>query len=168
MSDRDDVVTLENHIGGVAVPPASGIYLDDLEPATGQPIARIPRSDATDVASAVGAARDAYDEGWRHTSVIERAALLDRVADLIEDRIEELAELESRDTGKPVWLARQVDIPRAVSNFRFFAGAVRHDETACHEMAGALNYTLRRPLGVAALITPWNLPIYLLSWKAGT
>ncbi|HCP48293.1 MAG TPA: 2-hydroxymuconic semialdehyde dehydrogenase, partial [Deltaproteobacteria bacterium] len=77
----------------------------------------------------------------------------------------ELVELESRDTGKPVSLARAVDIPRAVSNFRFFAGAVRHQETGCHPMDGAINYTLRKPLGVAALITPWNLPLYLLSWK---
>jgi aminomuconate-semialdehyde/2-hydroxymuconate-6-semialdehyde dehydrogenase len=79
--------------------------------------------------------------------------------------LDELAVLESRDTGKPISVARTVDIPRAVANFRFFAGAVRHDETGFHPMAGALNYTIRRPVGVAALITPWNLPLYLLTWK---
>jgi aminomuconate-semialdehyde/2-hydroxymuconate-6-semialdehyde dehydrogenase len=88
------------------------------------------------------------------------------IAARIRARASELAQLESLDTGKPVTLAQTVDIPRAIANFEFFAGAVRHDETACHEMPGALNYTLRRPLGVVGLITPWNLPLYLLTWKA--
>ena len=96
---------------------------------------------------------------------MDRAALLDRVADRLERHLDTLAAMESQDTGKPISLARSIDIPRAVSNFRFFAGAIRHDRTDCHEMAGALNYTIRRPLGVVALISPWNLPLYLLSWK---
>jgi aminomuconate-semialdehyde/2-hydroxymuconate-6-semialdehyde dehydrogenase len=157
--------TLASFVHGQSVPPASGEYLDDVAPATGRSIARVPRSGKEDVDRAVDAARAALP-AWSQSSAESRAALCDAVADEIERRSEELAELESLDTGKPLRLARTVDIPRAVANFRFFAGAVRHDRTDCHEMLGALSYTLRRPLGTVALITPWNLPLYLLSWKA--
>ncbi len=157
---------LSNLIGGAFVPAASGELLDDVNPATGEVIARIPRSRKADVDAAVNAARTALP-AWRKTPAAERAALLDTIAGRLEAEAETLAALESRDTGKPLALARSMDIARAVLNFRFFAGALRHDETGCHAMdgAGALNYTLRAPLGVAALVTPWNLPIYLLSWK---
>lgn len=154
------VRTLSNYIGGEFVAPRSGQFLDDFNPATGARIARVPRSGAADVAAAVAAAR-----ALAPSSGAQRAELLERIAAGIEQRAEELAQLESQDTGKPIALARGVDIPRAILNFRFFAGAIRHDRTDCHEMAGALNYTLRRPLGVVGLITPWNLPLYLLSWK---
>ncbi len=154
-----------NLIGGKHIPAQSGGYLDDIGPATGQTIAQIPDSDAGDVDAAVAAARSAMAGSWGRSAAAERADLCDAIADGIEARSEELAELESLDTGKPVWLARSVDIPRAISNFRFFAGAVRHDATAMHEMVDAINYTQRRPLGVVGLITPWNLPLYLLSWK---
>jgi len=154
-----------NLIGGERVAAQSGQLIDDIGPATNEVIARIPDSDAPDVDAAVKAAKAALAGNWGSSSVAERADLCDAIADRIESRLDELAELESRDTGKPVWLARSVDIPRAVSNFRFFAGAVRHDATAMHEMADAINYTVRRPLGVVGLITPWNLPLYLLSWK---
>ena len=97
--------------------------------------------------------------------MVERADVLDAIANKIEERLEEFALAESLDTGKPLSLARTVDIPRAIANFRFFAGAVRHDETGCHHMAQAINYTCRKPIGVVGLITPWNLPLYLLSWK---
>jgi aminomuconate-semialdehyde/2-hydroxymuconate-6-semialdehyde dehydrogenase len=157
---------LSNFIGGRFVPPAGGQYIDDIGPATGGVIARVPRSDGRDVDAAVAAAQRAFQSGWARSGVAERAELCDEIARRIESRAAELARLESLDTGKPLRLARSVDIPRAILNFRFFAGAVRHDETRCQEMDGALNYTLRRPLGVAALITPWNLPLYLLSWKA--
>ncbi len=156
---------LAQFIGGRFVPPAGGAYLDDIAPATGAVVARVPRGDARDVEAAVAAARAAFP-GWSGRSVGERAAILDAVAARIEARADELAALESLDTGKPVQLARSVDIPRAVLNFRFFAGAVRHDSTGCHEMPGAINYTLRRPVGIAGLVTPWNLPLYLLTWKA--
>lgn len=156
--------TLSNFIGGAFIPPASSAYLDDVAPATAEVIARIPRSTAGDVDAAVSAARKAF-ETWSKTPVGERADLLDAVASRLAARADELAGLESLDTGKPITIARTVDIPRAILNFRFFAGAVRHDETRCHAMDGALNYTLRTPLGVVALVTPWNLPIYLLSWK---
>ena len=157
--------TLSNFVGGSFAPAADGRTLDDLAPATGEVIARIPRSSAVDVDAAVAAARAALP-AWRRTSVAARADLLDAVARRIGERAEELAELESLDTGKSIRTARTVDIPRTALNFRFFAGAARHDETGCHSMEGALNYTLRAPLGVVALVTPWNLPAYLLSWKA--
>lgn len=157
--------TLGQYIGGESVAPAGGEYLDDVNPATGQVIARVPRGNAEDVAQAAAAATAAMAGGWGKTSPLERADLLDRVADLIEARLEAFARLESEDTGKPVSLARTVDIPRAIANFRFFAGAVRHDRGEFHPMPGALNYTLKQPVGVVGLITPWNLPLYLLTWK---
>jgi aminomuconate-semialdehyde/2-hydroxymuconate-6-semialdehyde dehydrogenase len=157
---------LSQYIDGRFVPAASGEVLDDVGPATGQVIARLPRGTAADVDAAVKAARRAFRDGWSHTTTAERADLCESIAARLHERAEELAQLESLDTGKPVALARSMDIARAVLNFKFFAGAVRHAATACHEMPGALNYTLRRPLGVVGLITPWNLPLYLLSWKA--
>jgi aminomuconate-semialdehyde/2-hydroxymuconate-6-semialdehyde dehydrogenase len=156
---------ITHHIGGGAVAAASGESFADVAPATGETIANVARGDAEDVDDAVRAARSALDGPWGRTSPAERADLLDAAADEIERRAGELAELESLDTGKPVSLASRVDIPRAVANFRFFAGAVRHDETGCHRMADAINYTIRKPLGVVGLISPWNLPLYLLTWK---
>ena len=156
---------LTNFVMGKSIAPVGDEYLDDVNPATGEVIAKVPRSKGADVDFAVMAAGRAFAT-WSQTSMAERADLLEAVASRIAKRSEELAELESRDTGKPIHVARTVDIPRAVANFRFFAGAVRHDQTACHAMDGALNYTLRAPVGVVALVTPWNLPIYLLSWKA--
>ncbi len=159
-------MTLIPHvIGGEDVPSVDGAVFEDRAPATDEPIATVARGGAADVDRAVAAARAALAGPWGSSTVAERADLLDAIADGIEARFEELAELESRDTGKPVGLAQAVDIPRAVANFRFFAGAVRHDETGCHPMPGALNYTIRKPLGVVGLITPWNLPLYLLTWK---
>jgi aminomuconate-semialdehyde/2-hydroxymuconate-6-semialdehyde dehydrogenase len=158
------MLTVHNHIDGRDAPTADA--LDDLEPATGRVLARIPRSTPSDVDAAVAAARAAAP-GWAATSTEARAALLDRLAAALEARADELAALESRDSGKPVALARRMDLARAVANLRFFAGAARHQETGCHESATALNYTLRRPVGVVGLITPWNLPLYLLTWKVG-
>ena len=154
-----------NYIGGRFMAAQGGGLLDDIGPATGRVIARIPRSGAADVDLAVAAARGALDGAWGRTSTAERADLLDAIADVLLSRADEAASLESLDQGKPVSLARSMDVDRAIANFRFFAGAVRHDETGFHEMAGALNYTLRRPLGVVGLISPWNLPLYLLTWK---
>ncbi len=170
---ESDARVLGNWIGGEPVPPKDGRLLEDVDPATGQVAARIPQSSAQDVDAAVAAAEAAFvDPAWANAGTETRARLLDAIADRIEGRLEELALLESLDTGKPVRLARTVDIPRAVANFRFFAGAIRHERSDLHAMhggpagaAGALNYTLRRPLGVVGLITPWNLPLYLLTWK---
>ncbi|HXG57713.1 MAG TPA: aldehyde dehydrogenase [Thermoanaerobaculia bacterium] len=160
-----EALCLANFIGGRFVAPKGAAYIDDIDPATEEVMARVPDSDATDVDAAVGAARLAFPS-WSRTPAAERSRLLLRLADRIEENLEELARLESRDTGKPLSLARRLDIPRAVANFRFFATAILHDATEAHATDGAaLNYTLRQPLGVAGLISPWNLPLYLLTWK---
>jgi len=154
-----------HYIDGRFTAPATGQFFDNPNPATGAIHARVARGSAADIDAAVAAAKRALAGPWGNTSTRERADYVDAIADAIEARMDELVELESADTGKPVGLARSVDIPRAVSNFRFFAGAVRHSENGCHPMDGALNYTVRRPVGVMGLITPWNLPLYLLTWK---
>jgi aminomuconate-semialdehyde/2-hydroxymuconate-6-semialdehyde dehydrogenase len=156
---------LQNYAGGAWYDAASGATLENVSPATGEITATIPSSGPEDVDRAVGAAREALAGPWGRSTAAERADLLEAVAERITSRADELAALESLDTGKPVTLARNMDIARAIANFRFFAGAVRHDRTGAHEMSDALNYTLRRPLGVVGLVTPWNLPLYLLSWK---
>jgi aminomuconate-semialdehyde/2-hydroxymuconate-6-semialdehyde dehydrogenase len=169
------MLTLANFIGGKNVPPASGQYLDNFEPATGAPFARIPDSDAADIDAAVKSAAAAFP-AWSATSGAERSRILLKLADLIDSNLDRLAEAESRDTGKPISLARSVDIPRSASNFRYFATAILHTTGEFHELDGggvpaaqggthALNYTLRKPRGVAGLISPWNLPLYLLTWK---
>jgi aminomuconate-semialdehyde/2-hydroxymuconate-6-semialdehyde dehydrogenase len=156
---------LTNDIGGTPAAPAGGRYLERVDPATGEPAIEVPDSDADDVAAAAKAAERAFPE-WAATPAAERSRILVRLADLIERDLDGLARLESRDTGKPIALARTMDIPRAAQNFRFFATAILHTATETHMLDRvALNYTLRRPRGVAGLISPWNLPLYLLSWK---
>ncbi len=157
--------TIGNFINGRFAGPRANGFLDDLNPATGEVIARIPDSDAADVADAVTAAGAAFD-GWRKTPATERSRLLLRLADLIEKNLDDLAHLESVDSGKTLSLAKRLDIPRAVANFRFFGTAILHQNSEAHVTDDvALNYTLRHPMGVAGLISPWNLPLYLLSWK---
>jgi aminomuconate-semialdehyde/2-hydroxymuconate-6-semialdehyde dehydrogenase len=156
---------LANFINGEFVAPASGAYLDDINPSTGHVLAAIPDSDATDVDAAVRAARRAFRD-WSETSATDRSRVMLKLADLIERNLDELARMEACDNGKPVSLAKTLDIPRAVANFRFFATAILHETSAAHLTdRAALNYTLRQPLGVVGLIAPWNLPLYLLSWK---
>jgi aminomuconate-semialdehyde/2-hydroxymuconate-6-semialdehyde dehydrogenase len=156
---------LANYIGGKFVAPRSRRYFDDINPATEKKIAEVPDSNEADVDAAVGAARNAFPE-WSRTKTSERSELLNAIADVLQDNFEELARLESCDNGKPIGLARKLDIPRAIANFRFFAGAILHDSSEAHMTdSSALNYTLRQPLGVVGLISPWNLPLYLLSWK---
>jgi len=156
---------LTHWIAGAAADAADGRTFDDVNPATAEVLAQVPRGNADDVHAAVQAARMAMDGPWGRSSVEERAGILEAAAAAIERRTDELAEMESHDTGKPLAQARKIDIPRAVANLRFFAGAVRHDETGFYPMPGAFNYTLRKPVGVVGLITPWNLPLYLLTWK---
>ena len=152
-------------IGGDFEEPASGAYFDDVDPAVGKAYARVADGDERDVERAVAAAKAAAP-GWAATPAAERSRLLLAIAAGIERDLEGLARAESLDTGKPVALARAVDIPRAVSNFRFFATAILHTQSELHATdSTAINYTLRRPLGVVACISPWNLPLYLLSWK---
>lgn len=155
----------QNYLNGRLVPPTTGRYLPNVEPATGQVYAQIPDSDATDVAQAVAAAEAALP-AWRALPAEERGRLLVRIAELIEQNLEPLAQAESQDNGKPVSLARTVDIPRAASNFAFFGTAAQHFASETHFQEGvALNYTVRHPLGVVGCISPWNLPLYLFTWK---
>ena len=156
---------IRNFIDGQFVEPTGGKYLDNIEPATGKPYAQVPDSDERDVELAVAAADKAFP-AWSKTSTADRSRFLLKIADLIERDLEKLARAESIDTGKPLSLARSLDIPRAASNFRFFATAILHTENEAHVTDGiAFNYTLRQPRGIAGLISPWNLPLYLLSWK---
>jgi aminomuconate-semialdehyde/2-hydroxymuconate-6-semialdehyde dehydrogenase len=159
------MITLRNYIGGTFSAPANGCYLDNIEPATGEVYSLIPDSGTEDVARAVEAAKKAYPT-WSTLTAAERSKHLLAVAHRIEERMDELAAAESRDNGKPLKLARTVDIPRARDNFAFYATAILHDWSETHDMgAHGFNYTLRRPIGVAACISPWNLPLYLFSWK---
>ena len=159
------LLTLGNLIDGRIVAPARGAYLDVFEPATGAVFARCPDSDIADVDAAVAAAKRAAP-GWAATPAEERARLLSRLADLVERDLDAFARLESRDAGKTVKLAKALDIPRAVSNLRFFAAAITQWPSEAHPMEDrALNYTLRQPLGVVTCISPWNLPLYLFTWK---
>src|SRR5690242_9190855 len=159
-----ETITLANLIDGKLGTPAGGDYLDVFEPATGNVYARCPDSDARDVETAVAAAGLAAP-AWAALSNGERARHLHRLADAIEAKLDELARQESRDSGKPVKLARSVDIPRAVANLRFFAEAITQWPGEAHVDARAFNYTLRQPLGVVGCISPWNLPLYLFTWK---
>jgi aminomuconate-semialdehyde/2-hydroxymuconate-6-semialdehyde dehydrogenase len=160
-----DILRLANLIGGQMQPPLGGRHLDVFEPATGAVFAHCPDSDASDVEVAVAAAKRAAP-AWAATPADERARFLNRLADLVERDLDALAALESRDAGKTVKLATALDIPRAVSNLRFFAAAITQWPSEAHPMDGiALNYTLRQPLGAVACISPWNLPLYLFTWK---
>lgn len=162
---QKDLVQILNFIDGQFVEPAGGKYLDNIEPATGKPYSQVSDSDSRDVELAVTAADKAFP-AWSGTTAAERSRILLRIADLIERDLQKLARAESIDTGKPITLARTLDIPRAASNFRFFATAILHTESEAHITDNvAFNYTLRQPRGIAGLISPWNLPLYLLSWK---
>ncbi len=156
---------LKNYINGELVEPVSKKYLDNYEPATGEVYSFIPDSDERDVQSAFDSAKNAF-ETWSKTSLENRMLILMKVADGIEKRMDEFVAAESKDNGKPQKLARAVDIPRAVSNFRFYASATQHFASESHHMPGVgINYTLRHPIGVVGCISPWNLPLYLFSWK---
>lgn len=156
---------LYNYIGGELLPPVGGQWIDNIEPATGLPYSQIPDSDERDVALAVEAAVEAFPS-WSGMSIDGRSAILHRIADLIEARLEEFARAETIDNGKPISLSRSIDIPRGSANFRYFAQAITQFHSETYDMgARGFNYVLRRPLGVAGCISPWNLPLYLFSWK---
>ncbi len=163
---------LLNLIDGRAVPAAAGAWLDVIDPARGEPCARVPAGDADDVDAAVSAAARAFP-AWSGLPAAERSRALLRLADLVEARMERFAEVESIDAGKPIAATRAADIPRSIGNLRFFATAILHTHSEMHETdmpsfgppAHALNYTLRRARGVAGLITPWNFPLHLFTWK---
>ena len=158
------MLTLTHSIGGEARPAASGRTLPVYEPATGAQYAACPAGDADDVDAAVQAAESAFP-AWSALPASERARWMERLADALEQRREDFARAESRDAGKPLALAREVEIPRAVANLRFFAAAATQFASESHHGQAGLNYTLRQPLGVVGCISPWNLPLYLLTWK---
>lgn len=159
------MIYLKNYINGELIEPTKKQYLENIDPATGTVFSMIPDSDADDVQLAVNAAKEAED-AWGNMHYERRAQYIEAIARGIEARMEEFVAAESLDNGKPLNLARRVDIPRAVSNFRFFATAIQQSSTETHFMEGVgVNYTLRRPIGVVACISPWNLPLYLFSWK---
>lgn len=159
------MIYIKNYIGGSLCEPIDGSYFDNYEPATGQVYAQIPESSEKDVEQAVAAAEKAFPH-WSTLSGLQRSKYLRRISQRIEERLEELALAESRDNGKPLKLAKTVDIPRAIDNFHFFATAAEHVSSESHYMENtAINYTLRRPIGIVGCISPWNLPLYLFTWK---
>jgi len=156
---------LANFISGAYQAPVNDNYLDNIEPATGKLYGKIPDSDSADIEQAVQAAEQAMP-AWQAMPLEQRADILFAIAKGIEENLEQLARFESIDNGKPLSLARTVDIPRAASNFKFFAHACSQFASESHAMAStAVNYTLRQPLGIVGCISPWNLPLYLFTWK---
>lgn len=159
-------MNIKNYINGKFVSPISGNYIDNYNPSNGEVYGQIPNSDKKDVEKAFQAAKDAFPS-WSKTTIEERSKILSRIADLIEEKLNVLAKAESKDNGKPISLAKAIDIPRASSNFRYFANAITQFSSEAHESIGlnAINYTLRQPIGVVGCISPWNLPLYLFTWK---
>ena len=159
------MIYLENYIDGELQPPINESYLDNYNPSKGAVYSQIPDSNKSDVQAAVAAAKSAF-KSWSEKPKEERSKILVRLADLIAENLESLAEAESIDNGKPLSLAKKVDIPRAASNIRFYATAILHYASEAHSMEGnGINYTLRKPIGVVGCISPWNLPLYLFTWK---
>ncbi|HRE64930.1 MAG TPA: aldehyde dehydrogenase [Ferruginibacter sp.] len=156
---------LENFIGGNFIGPLSGQFIDNINPATGEVYGLIPNSNQKDIDLAVNFAQKAFNE-WSVTSSEKRFQILNKIADLIDEHSNELALAETNDNGKPLWLSKKVDIYRAAANFRFFATGIMHFAAESHSMENkAVNYTLRQPIGIVGCISPWNLPLYLFTWK---
>jgi aminomuconate-semialdehyde/2-hydroxymuconate-6-semialdehyde dehydrogenase len=162
--EGDDELNLRNYISGEFIEPETGEWLENFSPATGEIIALVPKSGQNDINMAVESAIQALPS-WSALTNVDRANWLDKIADKLETKYEEIAKLESKDTGKPISLAREVDAYRSVKNFRFFANMIRNLNDESYEMEDATNRVIYKPVGVGALITPWNLPLYLLSWK---
>ena len=155
---------LRNYIGGKFSNSENYDWIKSYNPANGLEICEIERSNSKDVDNAIRAAKEALPE-WSSKTFKERSNWLIKIANGLESRIEEIANLESMDTGKPITIAKEVDAKRSVLNFKFFAGIISEIENQVFEMEDATNIVVRKPVGVGALITPWNLPLYLLSWK---
>ena len=156
------MIQVQNYINGEFTTTKDTI--DDINPATGEIIAKIPKSGSKEVSNAVDAA-DMARVSWSELSSEKRADWLDKIADALESKSDDIASLESQDTGKPIALAKAVDASRSVANFRFFAQFSRDFSVENFEMDDAMNHVVLKPVGIAGLITPWNLPLYLLSWK---
>src|SRR5579872_1100491 len=154
-----------NYINGKLVEPHSGRFIDNFNPSEGKVYSVISDSDNADVEDAVKAASHAFAK-WSTTSTEERMKILLKLADLIDRDLDKLSLAESIDNGKTVKLARALDIPRASANIRFYATAAMHFASEAHVNDGdSVNYTTRFPIGVVGCISPWNLPLYLFTWK---
>ena len=157
---------IQNLINGNFHNPVQNEWLDNYCPASGEVYGQLPNSSKEDVENAFIAAQSAFPS-WSQTTLEERSRILIKISELLEANLLRFAEAESKDNGKPISLAKAVDIPRAASNFRFFGNAITQFSSESHESIGeqAINYTLRQPIGVVACISPWNLPLYLFTWK---
>lgn len=160
----DPSFNLLNFINGNFIKPIDGYYVESMNPSTGTPLYKLPDSRLSDVESAVIAAKNAL-KTWSKTTIAERSRILFKIADLIEEDLHRFAEAESKDQGKTLKQAMMVEIPRAIQNFRYFAGAVNHLNDHSSAMNECQSFTIRSPIGVVGLISPWNLPLYLLTWK---
>lgn len=161
----ENMDSIQNFIDGTYVDPVEGGYLDNYEPSKGVVYGKIPASTEKDLNHAVKAAEHAFD-AWSKLPISKRSRMLLKLADLIEENLEDFARAESRDSGKPLALARKVDIPRAAANFRFYGSAIVNFSSESYVSEGLMvNYTRRAPIGIVGCISPWNLPIYLFSWK---
>lgn len=159
------MIHIENYINGQLIKPTLNQYIDNVDPSRGEVYSQIPSSTKEDVELAVNASKKAF-KTWSNMPKEMRSNIMLKVADIIEERMDEFAAAESLDNGKPLSLAKAVDIPRAVSNFKFFATAILHYASESHYMEGlGVNYTVRKPIGVVGCISPWNLPLYLFTWK---
>jgi len=154
-----------NYINGKLIEPVSNKWLENYNPAIGTVYSLIPDSTKEDVENAQKAAFNSFHK-WSKSSIKERSTVLQKIAELIIERQDDLAMAESIDNGKPLAVAKKVDIPRAATNMSFFASAILHENSESHHMSNvAINYTLRKPIGVVGCISPWNLPLYLFTWK---
>jgi len=162
MSLQDNKIL--NFIGGKLLEPVNGDYFDNIEPATGKAYALIPDSDQQDLEQAIQAANQAFP-AWRDTPAEKRAQMMNKLAELIEARLDEFVAAESKDNGKPESLAASVDIPRGAANFRAFAKMATNFSGERYQKAHSDSYVLRTPIGVVAVISPWNLPLLLFTWK---
>ncbi|MFK8045352.1 MAG: aldehyde dehydrogenase [Crocinitomicaceae bacterium] len=159
------MIQIQNYIDGKLTNSKSEQFIDNIDPSRGKVYAKIPDSKAEDISQATQAAKEAFP-GWSNMPKQERSDIMIRVADLIIERMDEFVAAESLDNGKPESLARAVDIPRAISNLKFFATAILHYASESHYMEGlGVNYTVRKPIGIVGCISPWNLPLYLFTWK---
>ena len=157
---------IQNFINGAFIDPVKDQWMDNYNPSNGQVYGSIPNSTKADVELAYNSAKNAFNQ-WSNTTLEERSRILIKISELLESNLDMLAKAESKDNGKPVTLAKTVDIPRAASNFRFFANAITQFASESHDSIGqnAVNCTLRQPIGIVGCISPWNLPLYLFTWK---
>lgn len=160
------MLKIQNYINGSFHNPIQDNWIDNYNPSNGEIYGQIPNASKEDVENAYDAAKAAFPN-WSQTTLEERSRILIKISELLEANLQRFAEAESKDNGKPISLAKAVDIPRAASNFRFFGNAITQFASESHESVGqnAINYTLRQPIGVVGCISPWNLPLYLFTWK---